>query len=199
MGRTKSRIGACRTAKLVELLTSAFDPFRTLEDAGKLGAMHTVTAENYQEALEATRDILMMFVDMAEGSSGFSHAVDVAIRFDPLKFVDAELADDVVWVDIDLLRSGSAVAILAYFYDMWCEFEAVDVPHPVVNDNRYKEAVESGRLHYSPDIESVAREALKRNEMTLEDPWFDEVVQPIYRKHVLGYFRRLSEMDRSMA
>lgn len=158
--------------------------------------MHTVTAENYEEALDATRDILMMFVDMAESYSGFGHAVDVAIRFDALKFVDADLAEDVVWVDIALLRSGSAVAILAYFYDMWCEFEAVDVPQPPGNDHRYKEAVESGRLHHSPDIETVAREALKRNEMALEDPWFDVAVQPIYRKHVLGYFSRLSEMDR---
>lgn len=159
--------------------------------------MHVVTSENYEEALEATRDNLMMFVDMAESYSGFGHAVDVAIRFDPLKFVDAKLADDVGCVDIDLLRSGSAVAILAFFYDMWCEFEAVDVPHPVGHDHRYKEAVERRRLDYSPDVEAVAREALKRNEMALGDPWFDEAVQPIYRKHVLGYFRRLSEMDRS--
>jgi hypothetical protein len=157
--------------------------------------MHIVTTENCEEALDATRDILMMFVDMAEGYSGFGHAIDVVVRFDPLKFVDAELADEVAGVDINLLRSGSAVAILAFFYDMWCEFEAVDVPHPVYNDHRYKEAVQSGRLHYSPDVEAVALEALKRNEMSLEDLWFDEAVQPIYR-HVLGYFRKLSEMDR---
>ena len=155
--------------------------------------MHTVTLENHEEAQEATRDILKMFVDMAEGYSGFGHLIDTAVRFDPLKFVDADVAPEVVWVDIDLLRSGSAVAVLASLYDLWFEFEAVDVPHRV---GRQKEAIEAGRLRHSPDIEDVAREALRRDRMMLDDPWFDEAVRPIYRKHVLGYFRRLSEMDR---
>lgn len=155
--------------------------------------MHTITRENYEEAQEATRDILTMFVEMAESYSGFGHAVDIAVRFDPLKFVDAERAPEVVWVDIDLLRSGSAVAVLASLYDLWCEFEAVDVPH---RGSRQKQAIEAGRLHHFPDIEAVAREALRRDRMPLEDPWFDEAVRLIYRKHVLGYFRRLSEMDR---
>lgn len=157
--------------------------------------MHTVTLENHEEAQEATRDILKMFVDMAESYSGFGHLVDIALRFDPLKFVDAEVAPEVAWVDIDLLRSGSAVAVLASLYDLWCEFEAVDVPH---RGSRQKQAIEAGRLHHFPDIEAVAREALRRNRMPLEDPWFEEVVQPIYRKHVLGYFRRLSELDRKV-
>lgn len=150
--------------------------------------MHTITPENYEEAQEATRDILKMFVDMAESYSGFGHGVDIALRFDPLKFVDADLSPEVVWVDIDLLRSGSAVAVLASLYNLWCEFEAVDVPHL---GSHQKEAIEAGRLHHCPDIEDVAREAFRRDRMPLEDPWFDEVVQPIYRKHVLGYFRLL--------
>ena len=75
----------------------------------------------------------------------------------------------------------------------------MNVPDPVGNDDRYKEAVEAGRLHHSPDIEAVAREALKRNEMAQDDPWFEEAVQPIYRKHVQSYFRKLSEMERPAA
>lgn len=157
--------------------------------------MHTVTVDNYEEAQDATRDILMMFVEMAEATSGFSHAVDIHIRFDPLRYVDAE-AVDLVSVNIDLLRSGSALAILAFFYDMWCEFDAVDVPDPAGKDHRYKVAVETGRLHHSPDIEAVVREALSRNQMAQDDSWFDSAVQPLYRKYVLGYFQRLSAMDR---
>lgn len=160
--------------------------------------MHTVTKDNYEEAQDAIRDILMMSVDMAESTSGFGHAVDVHIRFDPLKFVDAEVAADVVWVDIDLLRSGSALAIVAFFYDMWCEFDAVDVTDQAGSDHRYKVAVEMGRLHHSPDVEAVVREALNRNHMAQDDPWFERAVQPIYRKYVLGYFRRLSAMDRDV-
>ncbi len=49
--------------------------------------MHTVTAKNYQEALDATRDILMMFVDIrgwsrpalsADRSRGLGHQCLVA-------------------------------------------------------------------------------------------------------------------------
>jgi len=32
--------------------------------------------------------------------------------------------------------------------------------------------------------------------MRLEDPWFDEAVEPIYQRHVVGYFEALSKMHR---
>lgn len=155
-------------------------------------ASHTITSENYTEALDAIRDILLLYVDMAESYSGFGHAADINVRFDPLKFVDAELINPTghaPLVDMNLLRTGSGIAILCSLYDEWCEFEAVV-------GRRFKEAIQAGRLGLVPDIEQVAREALQRGEVPLADPWFDEAVEPIYQRHVVGYFEALSKMHR---
>lgn len=153
---------------------------------------HTITSENYSEALDAIRDILLLYVDMAESYSGFGHATNINVRFDPLKFVDAELITPAGYaplVDMTLLRTGAAVAILCSLYDEWCEFEAVV-------GRRFKEAIRAGRLGLVPDIDRAAREALQRGDMRLEDPWFDKAVEPIYQRHVVGYFEALSKMHR---
>lgn len=104
--------------------------------------VHSITRENYSEALDAIGDILLLHVDMAEPYSGFGHAADINVRFDPLKFVDAELINPAGYaplVDLGLLRTGSAVAILCSLYDEWCEFEAVV-------GRRFKDAIQAGRL-----------------------------------------------------
>jgi hypothetical protein len=153
---------------------------------------HKITSENHGEALDAIRDILLLYVDMAESYLGFGHATDINVRFDPLKFVDAELINRDGYaplVDMPLLRTGSAIAILCSLYDEWCEFEAVV-------GCRFKDAIQAGRLGLVPDIDRVAREALQRGHMRLEDPWFDEAVEPVYQRHVVGYFEALSKMHR---
>lgn len=154
--------------------------------------MHTITTENYGEALEAVRDILLMYVDMAESYQGFGHAVDAAIRFDPLRFVDAEVGEQGYLVDLELLRAGSAIAVLCYLYDAWAEEQSIAGPHT----ERYQRALTLGKLRHVPDIEAVAVEALRRDKMSLNDSWFADAVAPIYRKYVLGYFRRLAESGR---
>ena len=156
--------------------------------------MHLITSENYLEAAEAIRDILMMYVDMADGYHGFGHASDVHIRFDPLRFIDAQTDNEAYYIDLDLLRSGSAIVILCVYYDLWAEEQFVH-GHP--RNVRYQSALDDGRLSAFPDIEAVIREALGRGEMSIDDPWFDEAVAPIYRKYVRGFFRRLAEADRS--
>ena len=156
--------------------------------------MRLVTSENYLEAAEAIRDILMMYVEMADGYEGFGHASDVHIRFDPLRFVDAETDGKAYYVDLDLLRSGSAIAVLCVYYDLWAEEDRV-YGHP--GNERYQAALDNGRLSAFPDIEAVIREALSRGEMSGDDLWFDEAVAPIYRKYVRGFFRRLADADRS--
>lgn len=32
--------------------------------------------------------------------------------------------------------------------------------------------------------------------MRLKDPWFEEAVEPIYQRHVVGYFDALAKMHR---
>jgi len=151
-----------------------------------------ITPAQADEALQAIRDILLLYVNMAEAYAGFGHAVDCNLSFDPLRFVDATLDTPPGYapvVDLDLLQAGSAVAVLCALYDEWCEFETV-------TGGRYREAILTGRLSAAPDIEQVARTALGRGDIPLEDAWFDTAVEPIYRKHVIGYFARLAEQVR---
>lgn len=125
---------------------------------------------------------------MAQSYAGFGHAVDINLRFDPLTYVDAELATTpghAPMLDIDLLRTGSAVAILCALYDEWCEFETVE-------GSRFRSAVDEGRLRFAPDVEAVAREALARGPMPLEDAWFEQAVEPIYQRRVVGLFADLA-------
>jgi hypothetical protein len=154
-----------------------------------MSKVHIITRDNYGEAVDAIRDILLLYVEMAESYHGFGHAADVNVRFDPLKFVDAQLEmydGYAPLIDINFLRAGSAMVILSALYDDWCEFEAVS--------DRFREAVLNGRLGFTPDIESVAKEAFGRKEIALEDPWFDEAVRPIYERYVTAYFEQLAKM-----
>ena len=167
-------------------------PIAGTRGCATLMSMHVIGNDNHEEAADAIRDILMMYVDMAASYSGFGHAVDVHIRFDPLRFVDAQV-DGNACLDLDLLRAGSAIAILCQFYDLWSEENPL-AGHP--RTERFELAVHQGRLRAIRDVEAVILEAISRNEMSLEDPWFEEAVAPIYRKYVLGLFQRLSECDR---
>ncbi|MDP3736185.1 MAG: hypothetical protein Q8R02_02280 [Hyphomonadaceae bacterium] len=137
----------------------------------------------------------MMYVDLADHTAGFGHAADVYIRFDPLKFIDAEIeTDGYHYVDLDLLRLGSAIAILCLFYDLWCEEQAL-VGNP--GTARFEIALATGRLARFPDVEAVISEAMLRPEMAIDDPWFDTAVAPIYRKYVVSFFGRLASSDRN--
>lgn len=169
-------------------------PIAEITKPTTLPAMHLITSDNYEEALDAVRDVLLMYEEMASDYEGFGHASDVYVRFDPLKFIDAETDEKAYYVNVDLLQSGSAVAILCAFYDLWCEEQGLS-NHPLTK--HYQDALESGRLRQFPDIEEVIRAAIARDVMPLEDGWFDEAVLPIYRKYVLGLFARLASSDRA--
>lgn len=159
---------------------------------GSATAPRTITSDNLEEAMDALKDILLLYVNMAVSYSDFGHATDVNVRFDPLRFVDAELTTPPGYaplIDMDRLRTGSAIAILCSLFDEWCEFETVA-------GLRFNEAIRAGRLRFVPDVERVAREALQRGDMRLDDSWFDEAVEPIYQRHLVGYFEALSKMHR---
>lgn len=158
--------------------------------------MHTITISNYGEALEAVRDILLMYVDMAESYNGFGHNGDVAIRFDPLQFIDAETDQTAHYVDLNLLRAGCAIAILFQYYNRWVEEQGLANNIYLA---KYQAALDEGRLGLFPDIEQIIRAAVVRDPMPIDDPWFDEAVAPIYRKYVIGLFARLAASDRQTA
>lgn len=156
-----------------------------------LSLMHVITCDNSDEAEDAVRDILRMYVEMAQNGRGFFHNSDVFIRFDPLKFIDA-VPDDrpYHYCDLDLLRAGCAIAILCDLYNDWDMGESAA-------GSPYRAAVEGGKLAAFPDIESVARQGLLLDSGPELDRWLEPALAPIYRKYVLGYFSRLAVSDRS--
>jgi len=158
--------------------------------------VHILNDSNYEEAVGAIRHILFMYVDLVQGWQGFGHNSGTADQFDATKFVDADTDGQAYYVDLDLLRSGSAIAILCQFYDSWCEER--DLTGNIFLAD-YEAALDAGRLAAFPDIEAVIRTALTRDPMPFDDPWFDDAVVPIYRKYVLGFFARLAASDRSVA
>ena len=106
-----------------------------------------------------------MYVGLAEDGC-FTHAADHPVKFDRLAFVDAEMDCEGCAPLVDLLRAGSAIAALCFTYDLWCEFEAIDIEA----GRGTRQALAQGRFRFVPDTEGVLREALERNEMTLEAP-----------------------------
>ena len=155
--------------------------------------MHLVTEENYPEAVEAISDILSMYVGMADDYEGMGHSSDINVRFDPLCFVDAMADDKAYYVDLELLRAGSAMVILCRYYDLWLEGQSL---RGSPQNERYEAALNEGRLAAFPDIEAVLREALTRGELPIDDPWFEAAVAPIYGKYVQTFFRRLAGRNR---
>lgn len=149
--------------------------------------MHVVTWDNSEEVSQALRDILMMYADMA-GCGGRLTDANMWIRFDPLKFVDAEPDGRYDYGDLDLLRTGSAIAILGSFYDNGEE------DMPLIDDQTggFVTAIEEGRLGRFPDIVSVVKEALRREQSETLFPWFDGAVDAVYRQYVNAYFSRLA-------
>ena len=156
--------------------------------------MQVITPENRHEALGALREILLLYVSLAE-NLGFGDSVDADIRLDPLFYVDAEMNNRgyAPLLDLDLLRTGSAIAALCILYDSWSGEWPVD--------NRLtqgiKQALIEMRFRHVPDVQAVMVEAFRRNEMPLDDLWFDDAVAPIYQRHVRGFFERLSKRDRT--
>lgn len=153
--------------------------------------MHIIGRGNYAEANDAVRDILMLYFDLVENTNGFGHAANVHIRFDPLKFIDADVENDgYYYTDIDLLRAGSAIAILCTYYDLWCEEQSFP-DHP--RTRHYEAALAQGRLGNFPDIEAALRNIIQQGKIPLDDPRFDQALAPIYQKYVLGLFARLAQ------
>lgn len=155
--------------------------------------MHLITQENYPEAGDAVRDILMMYVELA-GDQFFIHNVDVHIRFDPLKFVDARPdTTKVYYVDLDLLQAGSALAIVALFHSFWEEENGV---YAGARTEEFKQAIHGGRLAHLPDIEAVLLEFLKGEHADMNDPWFDDATKALIKTRVNPFFRELIPNER---
>jgi hypothetical protein len=149
--------------------------------------MHIITSENSDEFYEASRDVLAMFVQIAEEGGRLTDA-NVWIRFDPLKFVDAMDDGKLNYGNIDLVRKGSAIAILCDFYDRW--EEECPLVDPITA--HFVLAIREGKLSAFADIADTVTEALNREKTNTLSPWLNQAVRPIYQKYVKSYFASLA-------
>ena len=129
-----------------------------------------ITEENYQKAYDAIRDILFMYVDLVESYGGFGHNIERG-RFSPLEFVDAPIIEPEGYtfgIDVPLLQSGSAIALLCELSDAWDDYETWDVKSwplmPLI-----KEANEAGRFSHLPEIQEAFNFGLGDSESAFRD------------------------------
>ena len=148
-----------------------------------------ITKNNYQEAYDAIRDILYMYVDMVESYEGFGHNIERG-KFSPSEFIDVPVMEPEGYtfgIDILLLQSGSAIALLCELSDAWDEYETWEVKNwPLIP--LIKEAKEMGRFNHLPEIKEAFSLAFSSDEEA-----FREQLIRVYKKYVCGYFSKLAK------
>ena len=145
--------------------------------------------DTYNEATDAIRDILLLYIELAN-EGRFMHNLDWSIRFDCLRFVDAEATPGSCWCDMELLRTGSSIALLCILVNCW---EEMDEPGLLHLQPRHREAVEQGRLRHVPAVEAVVQTVLERGTIDLDKQWLRDDLEAIRPTHVIGFFRPLIE------
>jgi len=148
-----------------------------------------ITEDNYQAAYDAIRDILYLYVDMVESYEGFGHNLQRG-KFLPLKFVDAQVYEPEGYtfgIDLQLLQSGAAIALLCELSDAWDEYETWEVKSwPLIT--QIKEAKEANRFNHLPEIQEAFDLAFSNNEDS-----FRNQLMKVYKKYVCGYFNKLAK------
>ena len=148
-----------------------------------------IDKEDFDEVTDAIRDILMLCYELAH-EGRFAHGIDAEGRLDCLRFVDAEAASGTHRFDVELLRTGSAIALPCILVTRW---EDMEEPGAFHLEPRYREAVGQGRLHHTPDVEALIRSVLDREKVGPDEPWLREGLDAVLRTHVCGFVRRLAD------
>lgn len=148
-----------------------------------------ITTDNYQEANDAIRDILFMYVDLVESYEGFGHNIERG-KFNALDFIDARVVESEGYtfaIDETLLFPGAAISLLCDLSDAWDEYETWHVKNwPVINE--IQEAYEANRFSHMPDIEKAIELGFGNNEEEFRDQ-----LKVVYKAYVCGYFERIAQ------
>jgi hypothetical protein len=147
-----------------------------------------ITVETLPYAQAAIRDILYLYVDMVESYGGFGHNLDTG-TFSPAEFVNSKVITPdgyTLGLDEELLHTGSAIAILCAISDCWDDQGEISLWWPKIKSA--KSALDAGQFKHLPEIEKAFVLAFEG-----DLPLFTEQLQAVYQKHVLSYFKRLSE------
>lgn len=148
-----------------------------------------ITEANYQQAFDAIRDILFMYVDLIKSYGGFGHNIDRG-KFSPLEFVDAPILEPEGYtfgIDVALLQNGSAIALLCELSDAWDEYQTWNIKTWPLIPN-IKGANESRRFSHLPEIQEAFDLGFGENEEA-----FREQLQKVYKTYVCGYFDSLAK------
>ncbi len=92
---------------------------------------HIINEQNYEEAISALKDILYMYVDIIVQDGDFAE-LELG-NFDPYLYIDAEIVSKYGLLtdgEYNLLRQGSAIALLATIADVYFDDEC--------NNNNYE-------------------------------------------------------------
>jgi hypothetical protein len=148
-----------------------------------------ITTVNYQEAYDAIRDILFMYVDLVESYEGIGHNVRRG-DFKALDYIDARVVEPEGYtfnIDETLLLPGAAISLLCELSDAWAEFETWDVKRwPLIYETKL--AYEANRFSHLPDIEKAVALSFGSNQEA-----FREQLKLVYEAHVCSYFKRLTK------
>ena len=140
---------------------------------------------------DAIRHILYMYRDMAESYGGFGHNIDTSLgRFDAAAIVnlpDDALARHVVPRDVELLRTGAAIALLCDVSDAWDE--AGSAAGNGLRLIAARLALQRGRFDAFPDIAKAFALGFGDDESA-----FRRQLAAVYERHVRGYFARLASV-----
>ena len=148
-----------------------------------------VSIDTIAKANAAVRDILFLFVDMLESYAGFGHGLDTG-SFWPFDFLDSRrvLADeDSLEINLDLLHSGSGVAVLCAISDSWDECQSANLQLPVLK--AADQALASGRFHHIHEIELAVRLGLGSDELA-----FRRQLPIVHERYVVSYFLKLLKL-----
>lgn len=142
--------------------------------------VNEINEENYPVAIDAVRDILYMYYDLA--SDGFIHNIETG-KFDPIFFADCfEYKDKSFVIDVNLLHEGAAVAILCRLSDYWDE-------NGVIPEDNFafevKRMLTKGRLDHLPLAEQAIKLAFEDEEK------FRDSLKDVYKEYVFEFFKRL--------
>ncbi len=140
--------------------------------------------EKYKKANEAIRDILFMYRELINYSGLFDDFGTEDGLFNPSIYVDCSTKElSIHEDDAKLLHEGSAIKLICSVFQAWGQegYPERDCQSVIVAKN----LLEKGRLKHIPELEGVLKISLvsydKANEFSNE----------IYKKYVLGYFKKL--------
>lgn len=145
-----------------------------------------IDEHNYELADAATRDILFLFRDLVISYGGFGHGVNCG-QFDPFLFSNVIVRESEgvsLGIDVRLLMSGSAIAIMCAISDAWDETD----PRYTLSSPYFKRVKGLLRNDGFPDFPDLR----KTLEIGLSDEdRFRARLPVIYEEYVFGYFLKL--------